>query len=229
MLMTIYTFLLHRIQDWARLAPPVGCDLFSHDTRKLFLLLLLLHAIHRRLERSRRPVSSPTLLPLNDSFIKSILHEHFYFCYIHSFSRHAPKLTGSAHNAENSPFRQVWRDTGVAEYTLGSCYLLASSFSLIPLELVFVTRLSRVFCYLASGFFTEEKKTHTLLVGSLFCLFPPIYGSFLVLGVHLFCVGFKGLGVIVCFIGALNRKHHLNEKKKKKRSRLARKQKFYSV
>lgn len=28
--------------------------------------------------------------------------------------------------------------------------------------------------------------------------------------------GFKGLGITVCFIGALNRKHHLNEKRKKK-------------
>lgn len=87
------------------------------------------------------------------------------------------KLTGSAYYAENSPFRQVWRDTGVAEYTLGSCYLLASSFSLIPLELVFVTRLSRVFCYLASGFLTEEKK-NTYPSCRIIILFIPSYLQF---------------------------------------------------
>lgn len=108
------------------------------------------------------------------------------------------KLTGSAHNAENSPFRQVWRDTGVAEYTLGSCYLLASSFSLIPLELVFVTRLSRVFCYLASGFFTEEKKhipflsdhysVYSLLSTVLFLCWVCIYFVLALKGLGLLCV-----------------------------------------
>lgn len=85
------------------------------------------------------------------------------FTCIRSFSRHAPKVDRiSPHNAENSPFRQVWEIRELLNI-LGSCCLLASSFSLIPLELVFVKRLSLgFFCYLASGFLTE-KKTHTLL------------------------------------------------------------------
>lgn len=69
-----------------------------------------------------------------------------------------------------------------------------------------------------------EEREHTLLVRSLLCLFPS---CFLYLQLFFFCFfhrlgyylfGIKGFGLL-CFIGVLNRKHHLNKIRQEKRKK----------